>query len=93
MNKFDTRSSPHLHEPWMFAKRECPLLRIEGRIPLTKILRLPAVMQATGLSKASVYLGVKKGTFPPPVKLGERAVGWPDDVIGAWVKSRPQVVA
>ena len=46
-------------------------------------------MQATGLSKASVYLGVKKGTFPAPVKLGVRAVGWPAEAIDEWVKSRP----
>ena len=60
---------------------------------MSKILRLPAVMQATGLSKASVYLGVKKGTFPAPVKLGVRAVGWPAEAIDEWVKSRPSTAA
>ena len=60
---------------------------------MSKIYRLPAVMQATGLSKASIYLGIKKGTFPAPVKLGERSVGWPSEVIEGWVKSRPTATA
>lgn len=60
---------------------------------MAKILRLPAVLQATGLSKASVYLGIRKGIFPPPVKLGERAVGWPESTIADWVKSRPTTIA
>ena len=56
-------------------------------------MRLPAVMQATGLSKASIYNGIKAGTFPPSVKLGERAVGWKSDVIAEWVKTRTSAVA
>jgi len=57
------------------------------------IKRLPAVMQATGLSKPSIYLGIKNKTFPPPVKLGARAVGWPSEVIDDWVKTRPSAAA
>ncbi|MFC0278617.1 helix-turn-helix transcriptional regulator [Falsigemmobacter intermedius] len=60
---------------------------------MSKIHRLPAVMQVTGLSKASIYLGIKKGTFPAPVKLGERSVGWPSEAIEGWVKSRPTAAA
>jgi Predicted transcriptional regulator len=46
-------------------------------------LRLPAVMNATGLSRASVYLRIKQGLMPAPVKLGERAVAWPASEISA----------
>lgn len=60
---------------------------------MSKIYRLPAVMQVTGLSKASIYLGVKKGTFPAPVKLGERSVGWTSEAIDGWLKSRPSAAA
>lgn len=60
---------------------------------MSRILRLPAVLQATGLSKASVYLGIRNGNFPPPVKLGARAVGWPESTIADWVKSRPSAAA
>lgn len=40
------------------------------------IMRCPDVQSATGLSHSTIYLRVKAGTFPAPVKLGERSVGW-----------------
>ena len=53
-----------------------------------KLLRLPAVMAIVGLQKSSIYEGVKKGTFPAPVKLSRRAVCWPESHIAAWVNER-----
>ena len=41
-----------------------------------KILRLPVVLDRTGLSRSTVYLRVTEGRFPRPVSLGTRAVGW-----------------
>jgi prophage regulatory protein len=41
------------------------------------ILRLPAVKQATGLSRSTIYLRIAQRVFTPPVSLGGRAVGWP----------------
>lgn len=57
----------------------------------TKIYRLPEVMSITGISKASIYLGIKRGTFPSPVKLGSRAVGWTDESITGWLKQLERV--
>jgi prophage regulatory protein len=54
------------------------------------ILRLPRVKERTGLGRASIYAGVKNGTFPAPVKLGERAVGWPASSVDIWIQSRIQ---
>lgn len=56
----------------------------------TKILRLPAVMEATGLSRSLIYLYIKKGKFPKQVKLGERAAGWLEHEVGEWIASRSQ---
>lgn len=53
-----------------------------------KLLRLPAVMAIVGLQKSSIYEGVKKGTFPAPIKLSRRAVCWPESHIAAWVNER-----
>jgi prophage regulatory protein len=41
-----------------------------------KILRLPNVLDRTGLSRSTVYQRVTEGRFPRPVSLGARAVGW-----------------
>jgi len=48
---------------------------------VTSILRLPDVKALTGLSRSSIYLHIKQGTFPSPVSLGARAVGWPSNEI------------
>ena len=43
------------------------------------ILRLSGVLNATGhRSPSSIYDRIKAGTFPRPVPIGARAVGWPD---------------
>ena len=49
-----------------------------------KIYRLPEVMGITGLSRSSIYLRISTNEFPKPVKLGRRAIGWPEDSIIAW---------
>ena len=46
-----------------------------------KIYRLPEVMSLTGLSRSSIYLRISKQEFPKPLKLGRRAVGWPEATI------------
>jgi prophage regulatory protein len=52
------------------------------------ILRLPAVKVRTGLSRSSIYLQISQGTFPKPISLGPRAVGWIDAEIAEWVQQR-----
>ncbi|MDC1216291.1 AlpA family phage regulatory protein [Octadecabacter sp.] len=51
---------------------------------IKKIYRLPDVMNMTGLSRSSIYLRVSTNEFPKPIKIGRRAVGWPEDSIIAW---------
>jgi prophage regulatory protein len=52
------------------------------------ILRLPAVMARTGLSRSTVYLRISQDTFPLAVTLGGRAVGWIESEIEEWIKQR-----
>ena len=42
----------------------------------------------TGLACSTIYLQMKNGTFPKPIKLGERAVGWRMSEINAWLEQR-----
>ncbi len=49
------------------------------------ILRLPAVKTRTGLSRSSIYLRVADGSFPRPISLGARAVGWIESEIEGWI--------
>lgn len=49
------------------------------------ILRLPIVKARTGLSRSTIYLRISEGSFPRPVSLGGRAVGWIESEINDWV--------
>ena len=51
-----------------------------------RILRLPEVMTRTGLSRSTIYLRVSQGTFPKPVNLGGRAVGWVEAETQEWLQ-------
>jgi prophage regulatory protein len=52
------------------------------------ILRLPEVKKSTGLSRSTIYLRISQGTFPKPVSLGGRAVGWLEAEIQEWLQRR-----
>ena len=50
--------------------------------------RLPAVMRATGLGRSTIYRWVADDTFPAPVHLGRRQVGWRWSDLDRWSESR-----
>ncbi len=62
--------------------------RIERTNPPTRFLRLPEVMERTGLSRSTIYVRLAEGRFPRPVALGGRAVGWIEAEIDEWVRER-----
>jgi prophage regulatory protein len=47
------------------------------------LLRLPDVKSATGLSRSTLYCRINQGLMPPPIKLGERCVAWPQNEVAA----------
>ena len=52
---------------------------------VTPILRRPDVEAVTGLSRSTIYKWMNEGSFPKPVKLGPRAVGWREADINDWL--------
>lgn len=40
------------------------------------IKRRKSVEEQTGQPRSTIYARIGRGTFPPPVKIGARAVGW-----------------
>jgi Predicted transcriptional regulator len=49
------------------------------------ILRLSEVKARVGLSRSTIYLKIKEGSFPSPIKLGPRASGWLEREIDEWI--------
>lgn len=56
--------------------------------PKISILRRPDVEARTGLSRSTIYLKVAQGSFPRPVSLGARAVGWVASEVEAWLEQQ-----
>ena len=52
------------------------------------IIRRKVVEARTGLSRSTIYQRVSDGTFPAPVNLGARAVGWVEAEVAAWLAGR-----
>mgnify|MGYP000507070032 FL=1 len=50
-----------------------------------RILRLRDVIEKTGLARSTVYKYIEAGTFPKPIDLGGRSVGWVDEEINDWI--------
>lgn len=52
------------------------------------ILRLPDVIEQIGLSRSSIYQKMAEGSFPKPIRLGKRAVGWLKKDIDNWLENK-----
>jgi prophage regulatory protein len=53
-----------------------------------RILRLPQTIAKSGLGRDSIYRLGHQGLFPRPIKLSERASGWLEDEVDAWLEER-----
>ena len=53
-----------------------------------RVLRLPQVIAKTCLGRDSIYRGGREGWFPKHIKLSERASGWFEDEIDAFLELR-----
>ena len=59
-----------------------------GRKRPPRILRMPEVRARTGLGRSTIYLRIAQGCFPKPIALGERAVGWIEAEVDAWLRQQ-----
>ena len=53
-----------------------------------KILRLPSIIELTGLSRSTIYQRISKDEFPAPISLGGRAVGWVEEDVLLWLQEK-----
>jgi prophage regulatory protein len=53
-----------------------------------KVLKVKQVAEEINVSVPQVYRLVSIGSFPKPIKLGERGSGWLTSEIDAWLQSR-----
>jgi len=53
-----------------------------------RFIRISEVKSTTGLSRSHIYDLISKGAFPRQYKLGERASGWLESEVLAWIQSK-----
>ena len=60
----------------------------QGMDASVHVLRLPRVQARTGLSRSSIHVRVANGSFPQPIRIGARAVGWIESEVDAWIREQ-----
>jgi prophage regulatory protein len=53
-----------------------------------KFLRRAAVMEKTGVKNSQLYKKIAEGTFPAPIRTGERQVAWLESELDAWIEQK-----
>jgi len=53
---------------------------------IDRIIRLPMVVERTGLSAATIYRKVRNGTFPRKVRISTRCTGWRISELERWME-------
>ena len=53
-----------------------------------RIIRLKEVIDSTGLARSTIYKYIQEGSFPKPVTLGDRCVGWVDEEVQEWILAK-----
>ena len=53
-----------------------------------KLIRLPEVIERTGLSRSAIYDRISHNQFPRQINLGARAVAWEERKIAEWIDTK-----
>ncbi len=53
-----------------------------------RLLPIREVLTRTGLKRATLYVYVKRGWFPKPVRIGPNRVGWVESEVEGWIRAR-----
>ena len=44
--------------------------------------------ELTGMSRSTLYVMIKSGEFPRPVKLGKRRAAWTKEIVLDWIEKK-----
>jgi prophage regulatory protein len=58
-----------------------------------RIIRIDEVMERVQLSRSTIWRLEKAGKFPVRKRLGTKAMGWSEEDIDMWIKTRPSSLA
>ena len=76
--------------PYSITSEEATAMSYQNQQGLC-ILRRKQVEARTGLARSTIYQHIKAGTFPRPIPLGARAVGWLESDVSNWIAQRVEM--
>jgi len=87
---YDTEHNIHNIPLWLYPslRRRKNMDNLTSTMGVVSLMRLPYVLNRTGIKKATLWLWIKEGKFPKPVKLGIKSVAWASNEIDAWIQDR-----
>jgi len=56
-----------------------------------RLVSLKIAIRLVSASRSSIYRWIHAGTFPIPVRMGERAIAFKLSELEKWIESRPRV--
>ena len=56
----------------------------------TRLLRRTEVERYCQIGRSTIYRLMREGLFPVPIRVGPRAVRWPEHELTAWLARRPR---
>ena len=59
-------------------------------ITQTRLLRRTEVERFCQIGRSTIYRLMREGLFPVPIRVGPRAVRWPENELTAWLAGRPR---
>lgn len=59
-----------------------------SELPSIDLMRIEDVLQATGLTRTTLYRLMARGQFPAQFHIGDRAVAWRRQEVHLWLQTR-----
>lgn len=53
-----------------------------------RLIRIDTLTHMVGLSKSTIYNLIRSNQFPPPIKIGDRAVAWSESEVNDWISNK-----
>jgi prophage regulatory protein len=69
-------------------ERDRPYAIGTSRMSSIQLLRLPQVIERTGVKKTKLYGLQKEGDFPMRIQITANSVGWVEEEVNAWIAER-----
>jgi prophage regulatory protein len=51
---------------------------------MRRLMTIAQVVDATGQGRSTIYVLIREGAFPRPVRLGSKSVRWVEDEVSQW---------